>query len=353
VTVDGTGSSLQIGNFINPMVFLDALRVGIAGNGTLNIVNGGGVGAVPGLVIAGQAGSRGVVNIDGRFSRLSSQTIVVGDRGNGTLNIRNGAGMFGGVDMIIASQPGSTGEVTVTGAGSFLQHVQFMSVGSRGAGTLNILNGATVSVNTTGSAGIGGVSTGTVTVNGAGSTWTTGSLTIGGGFLLTPASGTLTIQNGGVVTAGGQVLIARDAGAVGTLNIGAGAGATAAAPGTLNAESVVFGKGTGRIVFNHTSTDYTFASRIGQIVGAAPGNLLIEAGTTNLTANSTFTGTATVNGGTLLVNGSIANSNTTVNAGGTLGDSGIVGNTTINGGTLAPGNSIGTLTVQGSRRRHI
>src|SRR5439155_9529008 len=39
---------------------------------------------------------------------------------------------------------------------------------------------------------------------------------------------------------------------------------------------------------------------------------------------------------------------TTVNAGGTLGGNGIVGNTIINGGTLSPGNSIGTLTVQGS-----
>jgi hypothetical protein len=56
-----------------------------------------------------------------------------------------------------------------------------------------------------------------------------------------------------------------------------------------------------------------------------------------------------VDGGTLAVNGSIASSPlTTVNAGGTLGGNGIVGNTTINGGALAPGNSIGTLTVQGS-----
>ena len=76
--------------------------------------------------------------------------------------------------------------------------------------------------------------------------------------------------------------------------------------------------------------------------------MLVEAGTTSLTANNTYSGNTTVNGGTLLVNGSIANSNTTVNAGGTLGGTGIVGNTTINGGTLAPGNSIGTLTVQGN-----
>ena len=48
------------------------------------------------------------------------------------------------------------------------------------------------------------------------------------------------------------------------------------------------------------------------------------------------------------MNGSIASSALTVNAGGTIGGTGIIGNTTINGGTLSPGNSIGTLTVQGN-----
>ena len=48
------------------------------------------------------------------------------------------------------------------------------------------------------------------------------------------------------------------------------------------------------------------------------------------------------------MNGSIANSALTVNAGGAIGGIGTIGNTTINGGTLSPGNSIGTLTVQGN-----
>ena len=74
----------------------------------------------------------------------------------------------------------------------------------------------------------------------------------------------------------------------------------------------------------------------------------VEAGTTILTATSTYTGPTVVDGGTLSVNGSIAGSAVTVNAGGTLGGNGTVGNTTINGGTLAPGNSIGLLTVNGN-----
>ncbi|WP_426615974.1 autotransporter outer membrane beta-barrel domain-containing protein [Bradyrhizobium sp. McL0616] len=68
-----------------------------------------------------------------------------------------------------------------------------------------------------------------------------------------------------------------------------------------------------------------------------------------LVGTSTFAGPVNVNAGTLSVNGSIVSASLlTVNAGGTLGGNGLVGNTFINGGTLAPGNSIGTLTVQGS-----
>jgi uncharacterized protein with beta-barrel porin domain len=51
----------------------------------------------------------------------------------------------------------------------------------------------------------------------------------------------------------------------------------------------------------------------------------------------------------LSVNGSIASSPVFVNFGGTLGGNGTVGPTTIlAGGALSPGNSVGTLTINGS-----
>ena len=77
---------------------------------------------------------------------------------------------------------------------------------------------------------------------------------------------------------------------------------------------------------------------------AGPGGVEVDAGTTALTAASTYTGDTLLLGGTLLVNGSITS--LVRIAGGKLGGSGSVGAVTVEtGGTLAPGNSIGTLSV--------
>jgi outer membrane autotransporter protein len=70
-------------------------------------------------------------------------------------------------------------------------------------------------------------------------------------------------------------------------------------------------------------------------------------GTLVMSGNSSaYTGTTTVNNGLLAVNDNLSNSATTVNANGTLGGTGTVGQTTVNG-IIAPGNSIGTLNVNG------
>jgi outer membrane autotransporter protein len=75
----------------------------------------------------------------------------------------------------------------------------------------------------------------------------------------------------------------------------------------------------------------------------------VGTGTTILTGTSTYTGPTTVTGGTLSVNGSIATSAVTVASGGTLGGHGTVGATTVqSGGNVAPGNSIGTLHINGA-----
>ena len=86
----------------------------------------------------------------------------------------------------------------------------------------------------------------------------------------------------------------------------------------------------------------------GGITGAGG---FIKQGTGNqiLSGNSTYVGSTTVEAGTLSVNGSIVSA-VTVKDGARLGGTGTIGNNTtaLSGGTVAPGNSIGTMTVNGT-----
>jgi T5SS/PEP-CTERM-associated repeat protein len=217
--------------------------------------------------------------------------LIVGVNGTGSLTIQSG-GTVNSVEGFIGGQAGSTGTVTVDGTGSHWTNSGELHVGTFGIGSLTIRSGGTMS---TGIGLIGDLagSTGTVTVDGAGtgSSWTnSGSLLVG-----VSGAGTLTIQNGGGVNVGGSVLVALNPGSTGTLNIGAASGQAAAAPGTLNTSSVAFGAGTGLIVFNHTASNYTFAPTI-----SGAGAVRVEAGTTILTANNTYTGGTTINAASTL-----------------------------------------------------
>ena len=218
-------------------------------------------------------GGLGTVTVTGAGSSWSNAgSVVVGGLGTGTLTIQDGGTVNSGGGSVGLSA-GSTGTVTVTGPGSSWINGPSggLNIGSFGTGTLTIANGGMV-INITAFAaniGNGAGSQGTVTVTGAGSTWSNSS----GVNIGNLGTGTLTIADGGVVT--GPVVIATNAGAIGTLNIGAGAGNPAAAPGTLTAPSVAFGAGTGTINFNHTSADYVFAPAI-----SGNGTVNVLAGTT-------------------------------------------------------------------------
>ena len=236
--------------------------------------------------------------------------VNVGQVGTGMLTIQNG-GTLTDQAASVAAFPGSQGTVVVSGAGSSWTNSGLLVVGFFGTGTVTIQNGGVV--NSDGGF-VGLVGTGTVTVTGPGSAWSSSSgLTIGN-----QGTGTLTIAEGGIVAAP-SVAIATGAGSIGTLNIGAGPGSPAAAPGTLNAPSVVFGgvgTGTGTINFNHTSADYVFAPAI-----SGGGTVNVLAGTTILTGANTYFGATNVNAGTLragALNTFSSSATTTVASGGTL-----------------------------------
>ena len=92
---------------------------------------------------------------------------------------------------------------------------------------------------------------------------------------------------------------------------------------------------------NNQSTTFS-----GQIIG---GGLIVKqgSGTLNLTGNNTYAGGTIVNAGTLAVNGSLA-SGVAVLSGGTLGGVGTINGPVFVNGTIAPGNSIGTINVNGT-----
>lgn len=97
------------------------------------------------------------------------------------------------------------------------------------------------------------------------------------------------------------------------------------------------------LVFNQTFAG-TYA---GEISGS--GSMQINGGgTLTMTGTSGLTGATSVTGSsTLVMNGSLASSALTVASGSTLRGSGTVGSTTMNG-QMYPGNSVGTLTVNGN-----
>ncbi|MDW6025388.1 autotransporter domain-containing protein [Mesorhizobium sp. BAC0120] len=279
VTVDGTGSSWTNSG---------DLFVGSAGIGsTLTIQNGGNVSSAAGNIY------RSTVTVDGAGSSwTNSRNLSVG---YGTLTIKNGATIssadgipYGGITSSGAIEHST---VLVDGTGSSWTNFGDFYVGISDAGALTIQNGGKVS-SATGYIGFMPVSTGsTVTVDGPGSSWTnSGDLNVG-----YYGTGTLAIRNGGAVSAA-STTIAASAGSTGTLNIGGGIGDPAVAPGTLNTPTVTFGAGTGQIIFNHTSTNYTFAPVI-----SGPGSMTVAAGTTILTGANDYTGGTTVSGGVLSV----------------------------------------------------
>jgi autotransporter-associated beta strand protein len=158
-------------------------------------------------------------------------------------------------------------------------------------------------------------------------------------------AGTLEVGNGSaipdtsaVTVAGGAALAVGNDETIGSL---AGAGKVFS---PISSGNVTLTTGA-----DNSSTMFSGVISNGTALNLTLGLTKVGTGMLTLSGNNTYTGATTIDAGTLSVNGSTASSIlTTVNPGGTLGGNGIVGNTTINGGTLSPGNSIGTLTVQGS-----
>lgn len=276
----------------------------------------------------GNNASVGTVTVTGAGSEVAltgeaDRYFIVGNGpgGVGTLNVNQG-GLVRSMTMLVGNGAGSTGTVHVDGgrielggtanAGPTAGTGGGLAVGRVGTGTLNLGNGAVLHVSSTAErpgillggsvTGLGG--TGTVNVRSGSQVTVSGPnalLQVGSVSSATaPGIGTLNLADAGssvqLVGDGARALIGAAADTQGTVNVGAGT--------TLAA---------------------------GSLLGIAHDGAIDTGGAGLLVVNGTASATSIVNGTAGVISGS-----------GTL-----VGNV-INHGTINPGNSPGTLTIDGS-----
>jgi autotransporter-associated beta strand protein len=331
--------------------FLDVATNNISGTAVVNWFN---------WVSIGRRG-HGVLNFSGGTINRSGagSAIVIGDRldaafpGNGYVN-QSGGTLTSQNELWIGQGGGSggpsVGQYDLSGTGSVTVN-NWIAIGRGGAtGTLNISGG---SLTKTGTAGnhllVGADNPGPGTINQTGGSITSilSSTMIGNG-----GTGTWNLNNGSAVLS--VLHISENSGVNGTLNLNGG---------TMTATEVTTGNASGHSTLNFNGG--TLAAGNG-----ANANFLHDLSTNNVQAGGAIidSGTNVVNvsqplldggggggltklgAGTLRLNGINTYTGTTVVNAGTLGGSGtIAGPLSVPAtGTLAPGNSIGTLTVNNS-----
>lgn len=383
------------------------IYAGVSGTGALNIVDGGAVstsatgGGAATLYIGYSSGGAGTVSISSATAAISILTttdrVEIGESGAGTLTIEKGGRVSAGSDTYIAINSTATGTLNLLGDASGRGVLETGSVISgSGAGIFNFnggilratrdegdflngfaaltigpeggwfdTNGHTISVST-------GFSGSGLTKQGAGALILTGASSYTGGTAIT--AGTLQLGDGGItgsitgdVTDNGTLAFKRSdnmafggtisgSGAVTQTGMGTTAltaantytGGTAISAGTLTGSATSFGSGAitnNAVLVIDQPADAGFTNAING-TGAFTKQ---GAGRLNYTGTGTLSGPTTVAAGLLSVNGSLANSAVTVQSGATLGGNGTVGAAAIlAGGTIAPGNSLGTLHINGA-----
>lgn len=268
--------------------------------------------------------------------------LMIGQSGRGDVTVSNGSTVKVGNNVYLGWIAGGQGSLTLQGAGTTLTSTGFTVIGMNGKGSAVVADGATFTTKQ-GILAYEVGSRGELRVTGANSQWLSTVYVMVGNL----GTGELTVDNGGKVSAdngSGMLVIANKAGSTGTVNIGAASGQQAQAAGYLNVSEIRFGRGTGRLVFNHTEANYVVDADI-----TGNGTIVHESGTTTLRGDkTTFTGSMEVSGGVLIAEGSLATfSSVTVGEGGTIGGTGQLPSTTVLG-TISPGNSPGTLTINGN-----
>lgn len=329
ITVTGAGTSWNNGN---------GHVIGDSGQGSFRILAGARA-HDRAATLGYNTGAVGTATVDAATWDIWGG-LMISRAGRGDVVVTNGGKVTTTSNAYLGWVAGGQGSLTLDGAGSVLTVSGYTAIGGSGEGRVLITDGATLKT-TQGIVGWEASSRGELRVTGANSQWL-GSVYLMVGHL---GAGEVTIDSGARVRVdnGGLLVIANRAGSTGTVNIGAASGAEARAAGFLDVSEIRLGKGTARLVFNHTDTNYVVDALI-----TGNGTIVHESGTTTLRAANSFTGSMQVTGGLLVAEGSLASfANVTIAEGGTIGGTGQLPSTTVLG-TISPGNSPGTLTVNGN-----
>lgn len=278
------GGTLVVDGASAAITSTSSTDIGVDSAATLTVSNAAQVSSGP-TVLGYHAGGAGTLNVDGTGSQLhSSDYIDVGSTGSGSMNITGGGSVSSDSFVRFGVFNSGVGSALVSGAGSQLNAVAQVELGTYGQGVLTIADGGTVSAQA-------------LYFNRLGSGNGTLNLNSGGTLVITSTNG---IANYGAANTA-------------SLNL---AGGTL----TTNASWNTF---LGATLSNITTID-TNGYNIGIYAPLSGTGGFIKAGTGVLTVtnNNTFSGPVTVSAGTLVVNTAsdlgTGNGNVTVSAGAAL-----------------------------------
>jgi T5SS/PEP-CTERM-associated repeat protein len=310
------------------------------GEGTLTVSNGGTVADANAFLATGANGTATVSVTDAGSVWNNNSTLYVGHGGTGTVSLSDG-GKVASKDAFLGYAANSVGAVTVSGTNTLFEITDMLVVGQEGSGSLTVNSGGSV---TSQNAYIGRYredltdpndpfnagdilnGTGSVTVTGAGSSWTvTERLSI---------ASALTLQNGGAVTIA-DANVGINPTAVADVNV-TGTGSILTSTNLLT----IGDEGYARLTVADGAQVQANDVRIGTIspdtLTISDANLISDfgSGVSGLVVTKN-TGLFQADQVDILPNGALR------------GDGRIVANQLTTQGVIGPGNSIGTLRIQG------